>query len=87
MAQAITIKIGALGDGPIFPEHRDAQDATILGFAILEQGMQSGKTSCGFFFESQGKKYFAQLSNDMMQSLASAACGADERFRDKIKGN
>jgi len=80
MKQTIQIKISALGDPPIFTEHKDAIDAKIIVFSILEGGMQSGKTSCGIFFEMDGKKGFAQLSAEMFESLSAAVRGAVERF-------
>jgi hypothetical protein len=85
MAQAITIRIGAVGDPPIFPEHSKATEGKIIGVSILEKGMESGKTSVGIFVETDGKKSCVQLSADMLNGINSAVRGAVERFEGPSK--
>ena len=55
-----------------------------ITFAILEGGMQSGKTSCMFILENgDGKHYVAECSAEMFETMAGAVKGAKERFGDK----
>lgn len=80
----VNVKIGAVGDPPLFPEYRDAAEAELVAVAILEKGMQSGNASAGLFFKSdKGEIFVAQISASMLHTLGCGARGAKERFGDK----
>ena len=54
-----------------------------LTVGILEDGMESGRTSLMFLLENGDKVYMAEMSMDMFEGLCSAAHGARIRFGGK----
>ena len=84
---SIPVRIGALGDPVLFPEHAEAKDASVLGFCILEGGMVSGKAAVALIVEVDGKKGCVQMSAAMFHSLNSAVLGAEQRFAGNKKRN
>jgi len=78
----IDIRIGAVGDPPLFPEINSGP-AKLVGVCLLQAGMTSGRTSAAFIFETpDGKHYTAELSAQMAVCIGSAARGAMQRFGD-----
>lgn len=78
----VRIKIGAVGDPPLFPEFKPDAEATLTGVCILEKGMESGSVSMAFLVEGAGKKLTLQLSASMLLAIAGAVRGACERCDD-----
>jgi hypothetical protein len=79
----MTIKIGAVGDPPLYPEIGQlVQDHSVIeSVGILEAGMQSGKTSLSFNVKlTNGRYVVAEMSAGMFLQLAGAVRGAVERF-------
>lgn len=78
----VTIKIGAVGDPPLFPDPK-VRRAMITGVGILEKGTQKGKTSISLVFEDlDGCRYSAQLAATLWEGISAALKGAKERFGD-----
>lgn len=84
----VDVCIGAKDDeSPLFPEFADAIDTPCLGFAILDRGTVSGKTSCGVIAKGQdGKSVMIQFTGDMFLTMAAALKGARQRFGDPWDG-
>jgi hypothetical protein len=80
----VKIRICAVGDPVAFPEYSGHYvEGSNVAVAILEKGMQSGKTSLTFLFDlPDGKHAGFQMSADMFESVAAALRGARERFGD-----
>jgi hypothetical protein len=82
--QHIDVKIGAVGDPPLFPElkSRIICEGKIHHCAILEAGMESGKCSMAFYVTlPDDHLVIVQMSTDMLLTIAGAAHGAVERFK------
>ena len=79
----LNIKIGATGEPPLFPECQPITNGEISGMAILQAGMQSGKTSVSFIIRNANGTYtHAQLSASLFMAAAAAVQGAQRRFGD-----
>lgn len=77
-------------DEPTFPEYQNKTivEGKLAGFGIMENGMQSGNTSVAFFVEMpDGSITVAQVSAGIMDGLAAALRGAEERFSAKKTRN
>ena len=79
----LVIRIARRGDKKLlFPELKPTMQGEITHAGILEGGMVSGKTSIGLVGKTiDGQYAFMEMSADMLQSLAAAARGAEERFK------
>lgn len=90
MSAAIQIQINSLADAAkgrkCFPEFENTKSRELYlhGMAILEAGMQSGKTSTILVITSKDKKELinVQVSADMFDMMYHALKGARERFGD-----
>jgi hypothetical protein len=87
--QSLELKIHALGDPPIFPELNDkiAFGGELTHVAILERGMVSGACSLCLYVKitshpdpADGRYVWVQMGSGMLQMIASALKGANERF-------
>jgi len=65
------------------PEYENIPEGELLGAAILEGGMSSGKTSIGFIVESEGRKFLVQTSADILNGLMAAVRGAEQRWKER----
>jgi len=73
---------------PAFPELKPENtllaDAELYGIAILQGGMQSGKTSIGIALKTpDGKFILAQTSAAILSTIYHALVGAEQRFMDE----
>jgi hypothetical protein len=80
----VVIKVHAKGDPvPLFPEFQGKKviHAEMTHFAILEGGMQSGKTSVMLLTPLNDNEFIqTELSAEMFNNLAIAVRSAAERF-------
>lgn len=78
------IKIGAVGDPVLFPEHAGKTiEATLAGMGILENGTKDGRCACGIYGQMpDGKMVWIQVTARMFLGMAAAVRGATERFGD-----
>lgn len=70
----------------LFPEFADRliYESEFAGCAILESGMESGKTSLSFYVEAEGGKLIlVQTSADIIKTLYGAITGAEERWAEE----
>ena len=83
----VNIRVCSVGDPPAFPELVNGVESECLGFAILEKGTASGKTSCAVMtVGADGKPVMVQFTGDMFLSMAAALKGARQRFGDPWNG-
>lgn len=85
---ALCIRINEVGDPPSFPElsGKLAHEGRLQHVAILQGGMESGRTSVSFFVTlPDGKVVLAQLSADLLKGVVSAINGAEERWKEAGK--
>jgi hypothetical protein len=77
-------------EAPAFPEVNNDNflgNIELIGAAILEGGMQSGKTAIGLMLKTPDGKYlFAETSGEIIENLGMAVKGANMRFADKKAG-
>jgi len=72
---------------PAFPDLANGVESPCLGFAILEGGCASGKTSCAVMARgADGVPVIVQFTGDMFLSMAAALKGARQRFGDAWDG-
>lgn len=85
----VEIKIGALGDPPLFPLR--AKEKLIEGelqtIGVLEAGTQSGNTSLFCTVHTTQGRVCFQLTLAMLQNITGIATGADQRFQEKRSNN
>lgn len=67
---------------PIFKEYTDKLKlGELTGVGILENGTTGGKTSCALFISlDDGSVVFAELTANMMESIAASVRGSVARF-------
>lgn len=83
----VPVKICGINDPVAFPEMKDGYLSPCTGFAVLQAGMVSGKTSCAILANDRdGKPIVIEFSGDMFLTLAAALKGARERFGDPWNG-
>lgn len=79
----LDIKVCAVGDPPAFPECQPCQVGRLVGVAILQAGLQSGKTSVALMIKNEdGSFTAAETSAALFGAAAGAVAGAQERFGD-----
>ena len=79
--QPLTIRIGAVGDPPLFPDVTLSGSGNVTSVAILEQGMENGSTSVALYVTTDaGAIIFVDISAAMLLGIAAAVAGAVQRF-------
>jgi len=85
----VEVKIGALGDPPLFPLH--AKEKLIEGelqtVGVLEAGTTNGNTSLYCTVRTNAGRVCFQLTLAMLQNITAIATGADKRFHEKRSNN
>lgn len=80
--QHLNIKIGAVGDPVLFPEHRPSCDAQLHGIGVLEKGTEDGRCAVAFMIDVNGQKSILQMTARMFLAAAGIVRGTTERFND-----
>lgn len=85
----LKIKISEIANRePLFPEYEGAEEVQFKAFGVIEGGMVSGKTSVCFIFEADdGRTFIAQSSAAIMENMAAALVGAENRFANRAQDN
>lgn len=85
----IEVKIGAVGDPPLFPQH--AKEKLIKGelqtVGVLENGTVQGNTSLFCTVKTKEARVCFELTLSMLQHINGIATGADQRFKEKRSNN
>ena len=77
----LTIRIGAVGDPPLFPGIMSTATGECFAVGILEKGMASGATSVSLHIVTDnGSIIFVEMSAGMVSGIAGAVAGAVRRF-------
>lgn len=78
----LNIKVGAVGDPVLFPEHVPYYTASLHGIAILEKGTEDGRCSVALMIDCNGQKSVLEMTARMFLAAAGCVKGATERFKD-----
>ena len=85
----LQIKIGALGDPPLFPLHANERlvEGELQTVGVLESGTTSGNTSLYCTVITNECRICFQMTLAMLHQIHAIATGADQRFREKRRNN
>lgn len=85
----VEVKIGALGDPPLFPLHAKEKliSGTLATVGVLEHGTTNGNTSLYCTVVTKDGRVCFQMTLAMFQNINGIATGADKRFKEKRSNN
>jgi len=85
----VEIKIGAVGDPPLFPQHSQENliSGTLETVGVLERGTVNGNTSLFCTVKTKEGRVCFQMTLAMFEWIHGIATGADKRFKEKLGNN